>query len=291
MDDRVAQARNSQMYVGRDGVATTAATPSVRHRILLAAEGAALGVAFWVLLLTLGVPWVFHIGGFDGLLPSAIIGAVLAWAGWRAVPMAIVGLLSLVLIVVAYTPIIVAPAQAFIRDDPLPAKADAIMVLSAGLNDDGTISPEATDRLIKGLELLNRGVAPLLVVSRESYLVDGKIVTSRQDQERIVSLSPGALSKLVVAGVTHSTHDEAVRAGALSRSRGWTRIIVVTSPMHTRRACATFETAGVKVSCVASNARALAIGMIASPTDRVRAFQAWLYEIAGSIRYRQLGWL
>jgi uncharacterized SAM-binding protein YcdF (DUF218 family) len=276
MDDRVAQNREPEIY---------------RRRALQAMEGAVLGAAFWVVLLVLGLPWVLHLAGLDGLVPSILLGAALGWLGWRIVPLGALTALCLLLVVVAYTPIIVGPARSLIREDPLPAKADAVMVLSAGVNDDGTISHRATDNLLKGLELVNRGVAPILVVSREAYIINGKLVSSRQDQERIVSLTPGGVSKLVVAGVTHSTHDEAMRARDLFRARNWKRIVLVTSPMHTRRACATFEKAGVVVSCAPSNTRALAVRTMAPGDDRVGAFQAWLYELAGTLRYRQLGWL
>jgi uncharacterized SAM-binding protein YcdF (DUF218 family) len=104
-------------------------------------------------------------------------------------------------------------------------------------------------------------------------------------------LTPGGVSRLINAGVTHSTHDEAVRALALVRARNWKRIVLVTSPLHTRRACATFEKAGVVISCTPSNTRAFALGALGSPMDRVRAFQVWLYELAGTLRYRQLGYI
>ena len=135
------------------------------------------------------------------------------------------------------------------------------------------------------------GIAPYLVVSREAYIINNEVVTSQRDQEQIVSLIPNGLSKLIVAGVTHSTHDEALRARQLVDARGWKRIILVTSPTHTRRACATFEKAGVTVICHPSSTRAIAIGKIFAPTDRLKAFQLWLYETAGTIRYRQLGWM
>ena len=129
------------------------------------------------------------------------------------------------------------------------------------------------------------------MVSREAYIVDGRIVTSQADQERIVSLSPAALSNLVVVGVTRSTHEEAIRAREIIRARGWKRIILVTSPFHTRRACATFERVGVVVSCAASVSRDMAVKDLSAPDDRVKAFQVWLYEMLGSLRYRQLGWI
>jgi uncharacterized SAM-binding protein YcdF (DUF218 family) len=278
------------MYSGRENVATKG-TVFTRQRLLRSVEGALLGAAIWIYLLLLGVPWIFHIGGFDGVIPSAIVGAALALAGLWIVPFLTTAALTVFLLVISYTPIIVRPVQAFIRSDPLPAHADAVMVLSAGSNDDGTISSASMDQLVNGLELVNRGIAPYLVVSREAYIIRNELVTSQRDQEAIVSLIPNGLSKLVVAGVTHSTHDEALRARALVDARGWKSIILVTSPAHTRRACATFEKAGVKVICHPSSTRAIAIGKIFAPTDRLKAFQLWLYETAGTIRYRQLGWM
>ena len=67
--------------------------------------------------------------------------------------------------------------------------------------------------------------------------------------------------------------------------------MLVTSPFHTRRACRTFETVGLKVTCVPSDSRDIAIRRLAFPHDRLKAFGMWLYEAAGTIRYRQLGWI
>jgi uncharacterized SAM-binding protein YcdF (DUF218 family) len=291
MEDRAPREREPEMYREHSEVATRATASSREKRALSAAEGAILGIAIWVILLTLGIPWVFHLEGFIGLLPCAVVGALLGWFGWRHVTMgALIGL-TLALVVIAFTPIIERPAKSLVRNDPLPAHADAVMVLSSGVNDDGTISHTAMDQLIKGLELVNRGVAPSLVVTREAYIINGRLVTSQRDQERIVSMTAGGVSQLINAGVTHSTHDEAMRALALMRARNWKRIVLVTSPLHTRRACATFEKAGVVVSCAPSNTRAFALGALGSPMDRVTAFQVWLYELAGTLRYRQLGYL
>ncbi len=291
MDDRAPLERESEMYRENSEVATRARASSRDKRALAAAEGAILGIAIWVILLTLGFPWILHLEGFVGLVPCAVVGAILGWFGWRHVTMgALIGL-SLALIVIAYTPIIEGPVKSLVRNDPLPAHADAVMVLSSGVNDDGTISHTAMDQLIKGLELVNRGIAPVLVVTREAYIINGRLVTSQRDQERIVSLTRGGVAKMISAGVTHSTHDEAMRALALMRARNWKRIVLVTSPLHTRRACATFEKAGVVVSCAPSNTRAFALGALGSPMDRVRAFNVWLYELAGTLRYRQLGYI
>jgi hypothetical protein len=61
--------------------------------------------------------------------------------------------------------------------------------------------------------------------------------------------------------------------------------------MHTRRACATFEHVGIVVSCTASEARDFAVRKMAGAGDKLRAFQLWLYETAGSLDYRLHGWI
>gem|GEM_PF-351914 len=288
-----ARSSRDEIYGSPPAAATSGpATAKVRpSRWRLAVDGAILGVAFWIILLILGVPWVFHIGGFDGMFPATLLGIFMGLAGLRGVLAATVLAQAVLLVIVGYSPLIVEPARSLIRHDPLPSHADAIVVLAAGTSDDGLILPQATDRLLKGLELLNRGVAPVLVLPREADSVGTRLVTQRDDHHRIVGLVRGAQSKVVFSGLTHSTRDEAVRTAQLFRSRGWKRVVAVTSPLHTRRTCATFEKAGIVVSCHAAESREYAIKTLKKPEDRIRAFQGWLYETAGTVRYKQLGWL
>ena len=293
VNDAAQRSRDDQIYGAPGGAATrgTRAAKGTPSRWWLAIEGAMLGVAFWVLLLVLGVPWIFHIGAFDGLWPSTALGILIGLTRGRRILLAAVVAQAVLLLVVGYTPLIVEPTRALIRNDPLPSSADAVVVLAAGTNDDGLILPQATDRLLKGLELINRGIAPVLVLPREADSVGTRLVTQRDDHERIVALVRGARAKVVFSGLTHSTRDEAVRTAMLFRERGWKRVVVVTSPLHTRRACAAFEKMGIAVSCVAAEWREVALNTFQKPEDRVRAFQVWLYEMAGTTRYSQLGWI
>ncbi|HEY8166346.1 MAG TPA: YdcF family protein, partial [Gemmatimonadaceae bacterium] len=169
--------------------------------------------------------------------------------------------------------------------------ADAIVVLSAGITTDGTLHPQATDRLLKGLELFSHGVAPALVLTREDRTFNGTRVTSQADQARIASLVTSGNGRIVYAGTTRSTREEAVRVRDIARRSGWRRLVVVTSPFHSRRACAVFEKVGFAVACLPADSRDLPVSRIITPKDRLRAFQLWIYEVAGDIRYRQRGWL
>ena len=293
VNDAAQTSREDQIYGASVAAATRSqvTTKPAPSRWGRAIDGAVLGFVFWLLLLVLGVPWIFHIGGFGGLWPSAVLGILIGLTRWRVVLLAAVVTMSVLLMVIAYTPLIVEPSRSLVRNDPVPPSADAIVVLAGGTNDDGLILPQASDRLLKGLELLNRGIAPVLVLGREADSVGNRLVTPRDDHERIVALVRGARSRVVLSGLTHSTRDEAVRTAMLFRARGWKRVVVVTSPLHTRRACATFEKMGMTVSCVAAEWRETALNTLRSPEDRIRAFQVWLYEMAGTARYNQLGWI
>ena len=293
VNDAVQTSRDDQIYGASVGAATRSplTTKLVPSRSRRAIDGAVLGVLSWLLLLVFGVPWIFHIGGFVGLWPATALGILIGLTRWRRVLLAVVVAMCVLLLAIGYTPLIVEPSRSLIRNDPLPPNADAIVVLAAGTNDDGLILPQATDRLLKGLELLNGGIAPVLVLPREADSTGNRLVTSRDDHERIVALVRGARSKVVLSGLTRSTRDEAVRTAMLFRARGWKRVVVVTSPLHTRRACATFEKMGMTVSCVAAEWREAAVNTLRSPEDRIRAFQVWLYEMAGTARYYQRGWI
>jgi uncharacterized SAM-binding protein YcdF (DUF218 family) len=290
MKDRAASDAQSEMY----RPPTSAATNTRVGRngfIMRAATGTAIGVFGALAIAMLGIGEIFGSSGYDMIGPLAIAGAILGVTKLRSILLWLAVAATGIILLIASTSIIVRPAQSLVRRDVLPASADAIVVLSAGITTDGTIHPQGTDRLLKGLELLSRGVAPALVVSREDRQFNGTDVTSQADQERIISLSPSAVRKIVFAGTTRTTREEAVRVRDISRRTGWRRVVVVTSPLHSRRACAVFERVGFIVSCAPADSRDVAVGRLITPVDRLRAFQLWIYETAGTIRYRQRGWL
>ena len=78
---------------------------------------------------------------------------------------------------------------------------------------------------------------------------------------------------------------------AIAQPRGWSTIALVTSPMHTRRACATFEAVGFKVVCVPADARESGLYEGSGAGDRLRVFGWWLYETFASSTYRRRGWI
>lgn len=287
VSDRVSTTSRASIYEPRGTVATERVER--RSRGLDAGFGAILGIASWLLLITMGLPYVFRISEYDGLVPFAILGALAGMTRLRKVLWIPPALLTVVLLVVAYTALIEAPVRSLVRRDAVPQRADAIVVLSAGINPDGLLGWQATDRIIKGIELVQAGIAPTIVTTRERNVFRGKVITSEQDQKRLLAL--GGVTDALVTPVINNTREEAVAVGRIARSRGWNQLVLVTSPAHSRRACATFEKVGLKISCVPSDSRDVAFIVLGNGEDRIAALRLLVYERVGTAFYRWKGWL
>jgi len=251
-------------------------------------EGAVAAIAFWLVFSELGFPRIAGIGRLS-VLPIAIVGGVLiGMTRFRRALVTVTAALTLFLLLLAFTPLMRGPTKRLVRIDPVPQTADAIVILSAGVTPDGMLPQQGLDRLLKGVELARRGAAPSIVLTREEKRIGRRAVTTQLDQQRIAAF---ANTKVILTQKVASTRDEAVQMKAIATREGWTRIILVTSPFHSRRACATFEKAGLTVSCVPSDSRDIAIRTLGGPEDRVRAFGMWTYELAGTLRYWFSGWI
>ncbi len=102
--------------------------------------------------------------------------------------------------------------------DPVPKRADAVVVLGGG----------GGERLDEGLRLMENAVAPVLVIS------DG----NRRGWEEANRLCDGAAGFEVVCfkPEPERTQGEAREVARIARERGWKRIVVVTSDYHAIRA-------------------------------------------------------
>lgn len=256
-----------------------------------AAAGAILGTLAAVGADVLGVQALLRIPDITLYLPGALVGAILGASRLRPLLWVSSGIIALMCVAVAYTGVASTLARPLIRRDPLPARVDAIAVLSAGITPDGMMRSQTLDRMLTGLAMAGRGVAPTLLISRETRTTSkGKSVSDSADQQNILTLAPPRGQVLFVDSAIN-TRTEALRMKAIAQSRGWSTIAVVTSPMHTRRACATFEAVGFKVVCVPADVRESGLYEGSSARDRLRAFGSWLYEAFASSTYRRRGWI
>jgi uncharacterized SAM-binding protein YcdF (DUF218 family) len=255
-------------------------------------SGAIAGALGALLLEALG--FIQLLGKFDMplvVLLAAIVGALISLT--RLAPLLLIadGVVAIIYLLVGLTPLIRGPVDSWIRRDPPPASPlDVIVVLSSGLIPDSSLDTPGLDRLLTGIDLVHHNVAPQLLLTRFRMHVAGRDISTFDDQTRLLALGSVNSAPLIVDD-PHNTHDEAVGAARLLFPSGRRRIAVVTSPMHTRRACATFEAAGFVVTCVPAREHDAARDHPATATDRLAAFRSYVYERLGMFEYRRRGWL
>ena len=255
-----------------------------------ALTGAILGTLCGVAAQVLGVQGLLRRPELSLYLPTALAGAALGVTRLRPLLWVAGAIIAFLCIAVAYTQLASRAAGPLIRRDPIPPRVDAIAVLSMGGTPDGLMRSETLDRVLTGMALVKRGVSNAMLISRETRAFGGRPVSDSADLQDITAMLTVPASVIFVDSI-FTTRTEALRMRSIARQHGWRTLAVVTSPMHTRRACATFEAVGFKVICVPAAVRGSGLDPNSTPEDRFRAFRAWLYERFATDSYRRRGWI
>lgn len=227
-----------------------------------------------------------------------LVGIASAW-----VPMTVVGLLvspsrrllrllaaalaaaALVWLAAAFTALTARVAGPLVRAEP-PRPADAVVVLASRLQTSGEPTTTALGRLLRGLELVHAGHAPRLLLTELAPPAPSYEAAARRQMERL-----GLTAELRSVGPVASTREEALSVGTLCRENGWKTVLVVTSPTHSRRACAAFAREIPDVVCVPARETEADLVTLDRPAERLAALRLAVHEWAGLALYRWRGWL
>ncbi|HJR36543.1 MAG TPA: YdcF family protein [Gemmatimonadales bacterium] len=261
------------------------------NRLLGAGAGLVLAAASWLVLGGLGVPELAGMQTVGDLPWIALVGSALGALGLAPLFGGLLAIGVVAVFLVSGFGLLDNRIRDTVRSDSLPGgSVDAVVILAGNLTREGRIGSEALGRLLAGVELRRRISKPHLVLTSIHRVQRGDTLSSERDQRALIArFDPEAV--LHVVGPVRNTHDEAVAVTGLARQRGWRRLAVVTSPLHTRRACATFERQGLAIVCRASDSRDYSLNLRRAPADRLEAFRDWLYETVGTRVYRARGWL
>ncbi len=183
------------------------------------------------------------------------------------------------LLVVSFTPVVNLAARALAPSAPV-TRADAIVVLGAGANPDGSLAPESLVRIVRGVTLYREGLAPLLVVSGSA----GETRT-RLALVRVLGVPDGAV---VAKWNAQTTRDEAADLGTALRPRGVDRILLVSNTQHLIRAQRLFEKQGFAVVPVPADAESVSS---AAPQVRLEIAAEVTAELLARLYYRIAGYL
>lgn len=195
----------------------------------------------------------------------------------------IVGAAALLLVAVAgLTPAANRLAARYAEPEQL-APSDAIVVLGGDVTPDGWLDTAGSRRLLHGILLYHRGLAPLLVVSGGTPRDGVAEAEARERIAREMGVPPG--STLAVVGA-NTTREEAVLVGAALRPRGVRSILLVSGPFHLVRARAVFARQGLEVRTAPVEDVFLDA---AKPGSRLVLARALAQEVAGWLYYRLVG--
>jgi uncharacterized SAM-binding protein YcdF (DUF218 family) len=196
------------------------------------------------------------------------------------------GLCLAVFVAVAFTPL-VSHLNGRFELRAVPAPAGAIVVLGGGgVRADGSLTDVSLRRTLYGIDLYQRGLAPLLVLSgprvEAALRAEGEARAALADRLGV----PGSV--IIVETTARTTREEAVRLAARLRSRGVGHILLVADAQGMRRAVAVFRRAGldpvpVPAEDVPSTPR--------TPTARLALAQRLVIEGLALTYYRVAGYL
>ncbi len=214
---------------------------------------------------------------------AAVLGALVGITRLRGVLAALTLALGILWGIVAFTPFSAWLAEGLVRHE-MAEPADAIFVSFAGLRPGAQRTNEAQSRALHAVELLALRKAHQVVVV-ESSLLQG-VAMVREVRDRL-----GVEGDLVVAGHGDTTREEAVAVAAAAREKAWKVLLVVTSPIHSRRACAALEKEGVTVVSSPSIDSRFQVDEVDTSAERLAAFGSVIHEKLGIWIYMRRGWL
>jgi uncharacterized SAM-binding protein YcdF (DUF218 family) len=260
----------------------------LKGHAVVPAQGALVALLILGTLTLLGVIDALAFARPLAMPVAMLIGAVLA--RWFLRPMLVALWIGIGIVAIGlWSPIVPALARPFVRNDPVDlGQVDAVFVFSNTVNSHGLVAGEGVDRLLTGIAVRARRPDLPLIVSTVRSTERQRGISSVADQRALIALSPASGPTEWIDSV-YSTRDEAMKLSRRAFLARWKRVAAITSPMHTRRACATVEGLGLQVTCIAAPWRP-AGWPPRTASDRLRVMQRLTYESLAWVQYRLSGW-
>jgi len=196
----------------------------------------------------------------------------------------LIGLIGVVAFLVAAFSPLADRVNLWLSVPPDLVRADAIVVLGGSVSRSGVLSLESQRRTSRGIELYQRGLAPLLVFLGGSSEGGPNEADVRAEQARLHRI-PG--SAILTDARGNTTREEALRVKALLHPRGARSVLLVTNAGHLARARPLFERAGFEVHAAPSDT----FGEADAPESRLSLMRGLLKESLGWLYYRIVGYI
>jgi uncharacterized SAM-binding protein YcdF (DUF218 family) len=158
--------------------------------------------------------------------------------------------------------------------------ADAIVVLGASINRDGTLPDSSLRRAVAGIRLYHAGLAPRVIML--GMYGEGAV------RARLATDLGVPAAALTVLEDAHTTRHEAWSVADALKPQGARTVLLVTDSLHLRRARLLFVRAGLTVRPAPTDTGLL---VAARPESRIALTRALAQELVGLFYHRLFGYV
>ena len=173
-----------------------------------------------------------------------------------------------------------------LRIDEAPGPADAIVVFAGGVGESGRAGGGYQERVTQAIDLYRNGHAPHIVFS------SGFVFTMREAEVmKAVAVANGVpADAILLEEAASNTRENVLFTRRILDERGWSRVLLVSSPYHMRRALLTWRKLAPDVDVVATPVpeSQFYAHRRGATLEQIRGL---LHEVAAIVQYWWRGWI
>jgi uncharacterized SAM-binding protein YcdF (DUF218 family) len=191
--------------------------------------------------------WDRRLEAMSALIERAAAERAQSTAGWerrlRAIydmtrrrALQVIAPIAVLVLLTFYTPLVWWLAEP-LRVSAPPQQADAIVVFAGGVGESGEAGVGVPERVGQAVALYRSGYAPAIIFS------SGYVFTLREAENmKAIAIDNGVpASAIVLEEAAANTYENVRNSTAIARSKGWSRVLLVSSPYHMLRATRTWH--------------------------------------------------
>lgn len=195
------------------------------------------------------------------------------------------GVALAVFLLAAFTPLAGLLDRVLARSAPLAPAAAIVVLGGGGVRADGSLSDTSLRRTLRGLELYQAGLAPLLVLAGPRSTTGHVEAQARAALVRRCGIPETAV---LTAPEGRTTVEEAVAIARRLEPRGVRRVLLVADTEGMRRAAGVFERQGFQVIPAPADD---VLALDTRPEERLAVLRRVLIEALALVYYRAAGYL
>lgn len=163
--------------------------------------------------------------------------------------------------------------------------ADVIITLGAGVYPNSYPNPVSMQRGVEAIILWRKGLADKIIFSgagKEGYYSEA------ESMARMATALGVPENSIISENHSGNTYENAQNVTSIMKKNGWDKALLVTSPLHMKRATRVFEKLGIEVYSAPTPS---IVEYVKSFSGRWGLLKTVIHEYLGMLKYRLEGWI